>query len=311
MEENPNIKHLVISGGCIWGLYEYGALKKLHHCGFWNNNNIESIYGTSVGALIAVILSLKIEFETFDTYIIDRPWHEVFKKHSYNLLETYNHRGVFHKEIIIDFFSPLFKSCDIETSITMREFYEKTGIEIHIYITELNRFESIDVSHKTHPEWNLIEAVYASCSIPTIFSPIIKEDKCYIDGGFFYNYPLRKCLENVEDGDTILGISIGNTVEEDEVKTIITNDSTFLDFTSVLLNRIIKNIIFTNEDAGIIKYELCFFTQVTSLYDIMKVISSKEERRNMIESGSQKANDYFSNVILMNLSNESVDILAS
>lgn len=297
MDEKPNIKHLVISGGCIWGLYEYGALKELHESGFWNNESIESIYGTSVGSLIAVILALKIDFETFDTYIIDRPWDEVFKKHSYNIIEIYNNRGVFDIQVFIDFFSPILKSCDMETSITMGEFYEKTGIELHIYITELNRFESIDISYKTHPEWNVIEAVYASCTIPTIFSPIIKEDKCYIDGGFFYNYPLKKCLENVEERDTILGISIGNPIGEDEVKTIITNNSTILDLTSVLLNRVIKNIIFTNEDAGIIKHELIFYTQVTSLDGMMKIVSSKEERRSMIESGVQKAKDYFSNVV--------------
>ena len=161
----------------------------------------------------------------------------------------------------------------------------------------MNRFESVDISYKTHPEWNVIEAVYASCSIPTIFSPIIEDDKCYIDGGFFNNYPLKKCLENVEERDTILGISIGNPVEEDEVKTIINNDSTFLDFTSVLLNRIIKNIIFTNEDAGIIKYEVSFFTQVTTLDSMMKLVSSKEQRREFIEMGSQKAKIYFSNVV--------------
>jgi predicted acylesterase/phospholipase RssA len=44
--ENPNIEHLVISGGCVWGFYEYGALKELHHRNFWNINNIQSIYGT-------------------------------------------------------------------------------------------------------------------------------------------------------------------------------------------------------------------------------------------------------------------------
>jgi predicted acylesterase/phospholipase RssA len=128
MEEKPNIKHIVISGGCIWGLYEYGALRELHECGFWNNQKVESIYGTSVGALIAVILALKIDFETIDKYIIERPWDEVFKKHSYNVLDIYNNRGVFHKKVLYEFYSPLFKSCDIETSITMGEFYEKTGI---------------------------------------------------------------------------------------------------------------------------------------------------------------------------------------
>jgi len=294
MENPPNIKHIVISGGCLFGLYEYGALKELHNNGFWNNNNIESIFGTSVGALIAVILALKIDFEIFDKYVIERPWDHVVKKHSYNLLETYNNRGLFHKQLFYDFCSPLFKSCDIDPTITMLEFYEKTGIEIHIYVTELNSFESIDVSYKTYPDWIVIEAVYASCTVPTIFSPIISGDKCYIDGGVFNNYPLKKCLEVVEDKDTILGISICNSNEEDDHnKTIITEESTFLDFTSIFLNRIIKNVLFLNKDVGIIKYEIFFSTPITTLDSIFRIVSSKEEREKMIQDGCQKAREFY------------------
>lgn len=291
--ENPNIKHIVISGGCIWGLYEYGALKELHNTQFWNINNIESIYGTSVGALIAIILALKIDFETIDTYLIERPWIQLFKQKCHNLLETYNHCGVVHLSIFNEILSPLFKSCDIETTITMKEFYMKTGIEIHMYITELNAFESIDVSYKTHPDWNVIETVYASCSIPTVFSPIIRGNQCYIDGGFFCNYPLKKCLENVENKDSILGICIGNSVEEDDMKAIVTSNSTFFDFTSVLINRLIKNIMFSNEDAGIIKYEMCFLTEVTSLDKILNVCSSRELRQSMIENGCEKGREFY------------------
>jgi predicted acylesterase/phospholipase RssA len=296
-QEHPNIQHIVISGGCIWGLYEYGALKELHKKGFWNIKNIKSIYGTSVGAFIAVILALKIDFETIDTYLIDRPWIQVFKQNAYNLLEIYNNCGVFNIQVFYDTFSPLFKSCDMETSITMDEFYLKTGIEIHIYVTELNAFEPMDISYKTHPDWNVIEAIYASCSIPTLFSPIIKNTHCYIDGGFFHNYPLRKCLENIdeEERDCVLGVSIGNSVEKDDIKMIITTESTFLDFVSVLLNRIIKNIMFSNEDAGIIKYEICFLTQVTTLDQFIKIFTYKEDRQNMIEYGCEKAREFYEN----------------
>ena len=300
IQEKPNIQHIVISGGCVWGLYEYGALKELHNKGFWNINHIKSIYGTSVGAFIAVILALKIEFETIDTYFIERPWMQVFKQNSYNLLEIYNNCGLLNLNVFYDTFSPLFKSCDMEPSITMQEFYLKTGIEIHIYVTELNAFEPMDIYYKTHPDWKVIEAIYASCSIPTLFSPIIKDLKCYIDGGFFYNYPLRKCLENIseEERDQVLGISIGNSVEKDDIKTIVTTESTFLDFISVFVNRIIKNIMFSNEDAGMIKYEICFLTQVTTMEQILKTFSCKKDRETMIEYGCEKAREFYETIIL-------------
>ena len=55
------IKHLVISGGSYNGIKLYGALHELAKKQFYNINNIESIYCTSVGSLIGTMLSLKIE----------------------------------------------------------------------------------------------------------------------------------------------------------------------------------------------------------------------------------------------------------
>ena len=293
IEQKPNIEHIVISGGFIWGLYQYGALKELNERNFWKIENIKSIYGTSIGSVIGIILCLKFDFETIDTYLIDRPWVSLWKENSYNLLEIYDKRGVFHKKVIIDTFSPLLKSRDMEINITMLEFYEKTGIDLHIFVTELNDFESLDISYKTYPDWLVLDACYASCSVPTLFSPIIKNNKCYIDGGFLNNYPLLKCLKDVENKDGILGISIGNTVDGEEIKTIVTEDSSFLDFISILLNRIIKNIMFVNGDAGIIKYEICFHTQITTLDHIYKIIGSKEERKKLIDYGIEKTKEYY------------------
>ena len=287
------IQHLVISGGCIWGFYEYGALKELHHLGFWHISNIKSIYGTSIGSIIAILLALKIDFETIDQYIIGRPWHELWRENSYNLLETYNNRGIFHKNVISGTFSPLLKSCDIEMNISMREFYEKTGIEIHIYVTELNGFQYIDISYKTHPDWEVIDAIYSSCSIPIMFAPIIDGPNCYVDGGFFYNYPLKFCLdENRENPDSILGIIINKPETDSDPISIISEDSSFLDFTSVLLNRVIKTL-FKNENTGIIKYEITFSVPALTIDSIYKVISSKEERSKLIDHGLEKAREYY------------------
>jgi predicted acylesterase/phospholipase RssA len=287
------IEHLVISGGCIWGLYEYGALKELHNCGFWNISNIKTMYGTSIGSIIATLLSLKIDFDTIDDYIIGRPWHDLWRENSYNLLETYNHLGVFHKNVISGTFSPLFKSCDIEINISMREFYEKTGIEIHIYITELNQFVPIDISYKTHPDWQIIDAIYASCTIPVMFAPIVEANNCYVDGGFFSNYPLENCLqENMERKNSILGIITKNDIKNEIGIPIITEDSTFFEFTSILMNRIINQLL-KNKNSGIIKYEIEFSVPSTTIEYIYKIISSKEERSKLINDGMETSREYY------------------
>ena len=55
------IKHLVISGGSYNGIKMYGVLHELAKKQFYNIDNIESIYSTSVGSLIGAMLALKID----------------------------------------------------------------------------------------------------------------------------------------------------------------------------------------------------------------------------------------------------------
>lgn len=53
------IKHLVIAGGGPMGLCFLGALQHLNAAFFWDINNIESIYATSIGTIIGAFICLK------------------------------------------------------------------------------------------------------------------------------------------------------------------------------------------------------------------------------------------------------------
>lgn len=83
------IKHLVISGGGPSGLQTISAIQELEENNFLDTKNIESIYGTSAGAIIAVIIALKYDWETINDYIIKRPWKDVFQIKVENILESY------------------------------------------------------------------------------------------------------------------------------------------------------------------------------------------------------------------------------
>ena len=72
------IKNLVISGGGPIMIQILGAIQHLEENNFIDRNNIETIYGTSAGAIVAVLLCLKYDWETINDYIIKRPWQDVF-----------------------------------------------------------------------------------------------------------------------------------------------------------------------------------------------------------------------------------------
>ena len=69
------IKNLVLSGGAYKGFYTIGALNHLSKTEFYKIENIEKIYGTSVGSFIGAVLCLKLNF---DDIKIDRDYY-VFK----------------------------------------------------------------------------------------------------------------------------------------------------------------------------------------------------------------------------------------
>ena len=53
------IKHIVLEGGGYKGLTTIGVLRVLNQKGYYNIENIKTIYGTSVGAYIAILICFK------------------------------------------------------------------------------------------------------------------------------------------------------------------------------------------------------------------------------------------------------------
>jgi len=189
------IKHIVISGGGPTGLLSYGAAKHLAQQGYWSHDNIETIYGTSIGSLIGAMLCLKHEWSTLDDYIIKRPWEKVIAD-SLEVFELFSCKGMAKLKLLDDIMQPLLESKDLTLAITLSEFYEHSRISLNMFTVDLNTFKKVQLSHATHPAMPLMDAIKMSSCMPMLFQPIIRDGCCYIDGGIMVNYPLRECLED-------------------------------------------------------------------------------------------------------------------
>lgn len=277
------IEHLVISGGGHNGLTMYGLLRESHKYGFWDINNIKTIYCTSVGTIVAIFISLGYPWEDLDEYLLKRPWQNVFKVDVQTLLNVYDNKGVFDKKIIKELIGSLLLGKGFEITSTLLELYEKTNIEMHFIVCELNNLELINLSYKTHPEWTLIDAVYCSSCLPILFSPVLIEDKCYIDGGILLNYPLKLCIENIGeegDNDTIFGINMKPT----KCINNITSESSMYDYLFILLNKIFSKA--SNSNKYTIKNEIVIQgIPFISVFDIVNTLSSCEQRHLLIQNG--------------------------
>ena len=293
------IRHIVCSGGGVTGFSFYGILKECYSRGIWKFENIETIYGTSVGSIFAVILALNYDWKTMDDYLIKRPWHNVFKFDLFSILDSIERRGIFGIKTIEDTFSSLLLGKDIPINVTMKEFYDITKIEIHIFTTEIMNFELVDISYKTHPDWRVIDAVYSSCSIPIIFSPLIKENKCYCDGGLLLNYPVDKCIENGANPSEVIGLCSDTTANDTD---IMNENSSLLDYVIVILKKVIA--AFLPKVQHVIPNEFKIGSPEISIYDIVTTTSNTNRRIELIQNGVDVITNVFTSTENIYMANE-------
>lgn len=278
--ETTIIKHIVCSGGGVTGFAFYGAIKESYKQGIWHIDNINTIYGTSVGSIFAVILTLKYDWDTLDDYLIKRPWQNVFKFNLYSIFESLQRRGIFGRETIVDLFLPLFNGKDISIDITMLELYELTQIEVHMFATDINIFHITDISYKTHPNWKVVDAVYSSCAIPIIFSPFFKDNSCYCDGGLLTNYPLKECIDNGAAPEEVIGLCHIYNSEHIESVSV---ESSLLDYVMTIIKKLLGVTLSANSYN--IAKEFRISSPSISIYDIVNTTSDINERIRLIQQG--------------------------
>ena len=288
------IKHLVLSGGAYKGFYTIGALTYLSNQNFYNIDDIESIYGTSVGALLATILCLKLNFDDLTEYAINKPWHKSFKFSVDSLFDMINKKGFIQKEFIEGIFENLFKSAGLNKSATLQDIYNYSNIDLNIFATNLTTFTLERFSHKTHPDISILDAIYRSCSLPFIFQPHYEDNNCYVDGGIINPYPMNICIEDLKkinpdiDKKEILGFKI----VDDELESVPENSSIF-HFGFYLLYRLIKeNYKYVTDEK--IPYELIIPSANLKMTKAQNIILSKDERRRLIDEGKKYAKLFLS-----------------
>lgn len=283
------IKHLVISGGGPVFFKSVGAVQELEKSGVWNINQIESIYGTSAGGLLAVILCLKFNsWDIINDYVIKRPWHEAIKIDVQTIFDSYTKRGLFDGKIFETIFKPLFAAKDISLCITFKEFYELTKIELHLFTFEINGFKEVDLSYLTHPDLSLLKAVQMTSALPIIISPVCINDKCYIDGGIVSNYPLNHCINHGKNPDEILSFK-NNYLNSDQYK--INDSSTLLDYMVSFIYKMITHLS-TEEQQPKVLNEVTYDTSMMNIEHFQSVLVDMELRKKFISHGVDAAKKF-------------------
>ena len=283
MEPTKKIRHLVLSGGGGIIFAYYGAMRESNKAGFWNINDIQTIHGVSCGAILAAMLAMTkyIHWDDYDDFIIKRPWETVIDFSPKKLFNAYANTGICGKEAIQDVFSPLLNALDLPMDVTLQQFVEFVGIDVHFYATDFNTYELVDLCAKTHPEWTLLDAVYSSCALPFLFQPNIVDGVCYIDGGMLCNYPVNQCLHLVEDADEIFGMNKTVSVES-EPTVASTNYTNLMEYVFDIVAKTARKI--RNQTVQI-KHTLEFLDELTTAWEVYNALKDRESRTAKVQKG--------------------------
>lgn len=292
------MKYIVLCGGGPNCFSQLVMIKKLMDNNIIEYDKIEKIYGTSAGTIIGAFIALKLPLDEIIDYIIERPWNKIIKFDMDILLNFNEKKGFYDNELFYKMLSPIFSSNDIPLNITLKDVYDKTKIELRLITTELNSFEIVELSYISHPTIKLIDAIVMSCSFTPMFSPVIYEDKIYLDGALHNNYPIDLMIRDIpiNEQNLIIGINIRKIINEIKPQKNL-NELNSLEFIQYIITKYIS-IKTSNTNRPSIEYEL-YYDAEHLMYDYelsTLFINDINYRKSMKERSIIIVNDYLNSL---------------
>jgi len=291
--QTHTFRHLVISGGGPMGFRFLGALEELENQQVWHLDQIESIFGTSIGALIGAFLCLSasngsVDWDTLNCYLLERPWHEAFRVTGRQIVDSFVHKGLFGIHAIEIILRPLLETHDLPLQVTLQQLFDFSHIDLHVCAFDVNGFETVNLSHESHGDLPVVQALAMSMALPGLFQPVFYKQQCFIDGGVMCNFPVNYCLAQYPDPEAILGISISSVCNSSN--TPVVPESSLLEYI-VALSLNAMNYIHHSVPIQSIPHMIWCPTEVNpmTLEAMQPVLQSAEVRRQWRQRGIEDA----------------------
>lgn len=208
---------LVLSGGGARGIAHIGVIEELVKL----NVNIASISGTSMGALIGGIYAVG-KLEEFKQWMLKVNRTKIFKLIDF----SFSTQGLVKGERIFN---------------EIKEFITDVNIEDLPIKYTATAFDIANGREVVFDRGSLYNAIRASISIPTIFTPLTLGDSVFIDGGVVNNIPINTAKRVQNDIVIAVNVNAGisdNVVYFSEIEQLIKQDKG----TNKTSHRINKNV---------------------------------------------------------------------
>ncbi|WP_417265872.1 patatin-like phospholipase family protein [Brumimicrobium sp.] len=177
---------LVLSGGGARGLAHIGVIEELEKRGY----EIHSISGTSMGAVVGAVYATG-NLEAFKAWILNLDKLDIFKLIDFTLIN----KGLVKGDRIFN---------------ELKTFIPKVNIEdLKINYAAV----AADITHREEvvfTQGDLLDAIRASASIPSVFTPVINGESTLVDGGVVNNIPINHAKRIVND--ILIAVNVNSNV---------------------------------------------------------------------------------------------------
>lgn len=195
-ENEPRYKNLVLSGGGIKGIAFIGALKQMVDKNLINPQKLKAIAGTSAGAMFALFIVLGFSADQIWDFIYCLDTKKLIEPDFLMLVQKY---GIESGQIIYDFYEEVLRKKTGIKNITFKQLYDITNIRIIMTGSCLTTKEIVYYDHIHTPQFQVSMALRITISIPIFFTPVIIDNKTYIDGAVLNNYAMNLFEDNLDE----------------------------------------------------------------------------------------------------------------
>ena len=197
---------IVISGGAMKVLCSLGCIKYLEEKDMLSS--IKNFVGTSAGAMICFFLVLGYKSTDINTFLANHLSDPVIASlDPSQVLNILNDYGISDGSNFIELMKRILFSRTRLHDITFIELAKMTGKNLVVCVSNLTDEKEEFFCIDSKPNMSVIQALRISCSIPIIFNPVTLDDKIYLDGALYNNFPMNYFKNNNKLHD-ILGINI-------------------------------------------------------------------------------------------------------
>lgn len=184
MVQFETCKYIVCSAGGTDGIMFFGFMKALLQNKHFKDcvENAHGFAGTSMGAIISLVLILNLEYEVLHDIL--RPYFENVSNVAPNmdlsrLLKEY---GLDDGRTIKQIIGTIIRTGGLSEDNTLSDFKRLLRKTFVCCTTELESRKSVYLSAESHPSMKVVDAVFMSLCVPFLFTPVEYNDRLYVDG---------------------------------------------------------------------------------------------------------------------------------